>query len=144
MCQGGSESDSVPAHAKPRAMPVDITRLTDGWLELESDPGLFTLLLEDFGVKGVQVEEIYDLGKPLDGPVYGFIFLFRWLEERRSRRNQNIELCVGDEQIVNSIFFAQQVVSLVVSRQWLIMSNIREELNKKFQLTIMVKFPLPV
>uniref|UniRef100_A0A0X3PU75 ubiquitinyl hydrolase 1 n=2 Tax=Schistocephalus solidus TaxID=70667 RepID=A0A0X3PU75_SCHSO len=48
------------------------------WLELESDPGLFTLLLEDFGVKGVQVEEIYDLSKPIDDVVYGFIFLFRW------------------------------------------------------------------
>lgn len=52
-------------------MPADITRLTDGWLELESDPGLFTLLLEDFGVKDVQVEEIYDLQKPIEGPVYG-------------------------------------------------------------------------
>lgn len=52
-------------------MPTDINRLTDGWLELESDPGLFTLLLEDFGVKGVQVEEIYDLHKALEGPVYG-------------------------------------------------------------------------
>ena len=36
------------------------------WLELESDPGLFTLWVDDFGVKGVQVEEIYDLSKPLD------------------------------------------------------------------------------
>ncbi|KAJ8958683.1 hypothetical protein NQ318_016409 [Aromia moschata] len=48
-------------------MPVDIKELTEGWLELESDPGLFSLLLEDFGVKGVQVEEIYDLNKPLEG-----------------------------------------------------------------------------
>lgn len=52
-------------------MPADIHRLTDGWLELESDPGLFTLLLEDFGVEGVQVDEIYDLQKPIEGPVYG-------------------------------------------------------------------------
>lgn len=94
-------------------MPVDINRLTDGWLELESDPGLFTLLLEDFGVKGVQVEEIYDLQKSLEGPVYGFIFLFRWMEERRSRRKiiDQIETnFLKDEEIVNNIFFAQQMV----------------------------------
>ncbi|KAK9502599.1 hypothetical protein O3M35_011339 [Rhynocoris fuscipes] len=93
-------------------MPVDITRLTEGWLELESDPGLFTLLLEDFGVKGVQVEEIYDLQKSLEGPVYGFIFLFRWIEERRSRRKiiDQSEMFVTDDKIVNSIFFAQQMV----------------------------------
>ncbi|XP_043466765.1 ubiquitin carboxyl-terminal hydrolase calypso [Leptopilina heterotoma] len=93
-------------------MPVDINRLTEGWLELESDPGLFTLLLEDFGVKGVQVEEIYDLQKSLEGPVYGFIFLFRWIEERRSRRKivEQDESFVKDEDIVNNIFFAQQVV----------------------------------
>ncbi|CAG5101956.1 Similar to calypso: Ubiquitin carboxyl-terminal hydrolase calypso (Aedes aegypti) [Cotesia congregata] len=93
-------------------MPVDINRLTEGWLELESDPGLFTLLLEDFGVKGVQVEEIYDLQKSLEGPVYGFIFLFRWIEERRSRRKvvEQDESFVKDEDVVNNIFFAQQVV----------------------------------
>ncbi|KAG5321196.1 CALYP hydrolase, partial [Acromyrmex heyeri] len=74
--------------------------------------GLFTLLLEDFGVKGVQVEEIYDLQKSLEGPVYGFIFLFRWIEERRSRRKvvEQDESFVKDEEIVNNIFFAQQVV----------------------------------
>lgn len=93
-------------------MPVDINRLTDGWLELESDPGLFTLLLEDFGVKGVQVEEIYDLQKSMEGPVYGFIFLFRWIEERRSRRKiiDQSETFVKDDDVVNSIFFAQQMV----------------------------------
>ncbi|XP_035785459.1 ubiquitin carboxyl-terminal hydrolase calypso-like [Anopheles albimanus] len=93
-------------------MPVDINRLTDGWLELESDPGLFTLLLEDFGVKGVQVEEIYDLQKALEGQVYGFIFLFRWIEERRARRKivETTDIYVKDEDAVNNIFFAQQVV----------------------------------
>jgi hypothetical protein len=35
----------------------DLYNLVDGWLELESDPGLFTLLLEDMGVVGVQVRE---------------------------------------------------------------------------------------
>jgi ubiquitin carboxyl-terminal hydrolase BAP1 len=77
--------------------------------------GLFTLLLEDFGVKGVQVEEIYDLQKSLEGPVYGFIFLFRWIEERRSRRKivDQSESFVKDEDVVNNIFFAQQVILML-------------------------------
>lgn len=84
-------------------MPVDINRLTEGWLELESDPGLFTLLLEDFGVKGVQVEEIYDLQRNIEGPVFGFIFLFRWSEQRRARRTivETTETFVKDEEAVN-------------------------------------------
>ena len=75
--------------------------------------GLFTLLLEDFGVEGVQVEEIYDLQKPIEGPAYGFIFLFRWIEERRSRRKviEESDSFIRDENSVNSIFFAQQVSS---------------------------------
>ncbi|XP_064109953.1 ubiquitin carboxyl-terminal hydrolase calypso-like isoform X2 [Macrobrachium nipponense] len=94
------------------SMPVDINNLADGWLELESDPGLFTLLLEDMGVRGVQVEEIYDLQKSFEGKVYGFIFLFRWIEERRSRRKivENTDNYVRNEAVVNNMFFAQQMV----------------------------------
>jgi len=66
----------------------DVYNLADGWLELESDPGLFTLLLEDMGVPDIQVEEIYDLQaeKLLQAgednkrqEVLGFIFLFKWI-----------------------------------------------------------------
>jgi len=44
-------------------------------------------------------------------PVYGFIFLFRWIEERRSRRKitQEDESFVVDDNIINSMFFAHQV-----------------------------------
>jgi hypothetical protein len=64
-------------------MPVDIDKLAEGWLELESDPGLFTLLLEDFGVREVEVREVYDVSEKIwneglgDTRVFGFIFLFR-------------------------------------------------------------------
>lgn len=92
-------------------MPVDLNQLAEGWLELESDPGLFTLLLEEFGVKDVQVDEIYDLQKPIEKPVYGFIFLFRWTEERRCRRKLSEKsMFVTNEDIVNDLFFAQQKV----------------------------------
>ncbi|XP_078270508.1 ubiquitin carboxyl-terminal hydrolase BAP1 isoform X2 [Rhinoraja longicauda] len=87
--------------------------MNKGWLELESDPGLFTLLVEDFGVKGVQVEEIYDLHCKVQDPVYGFIFLFKWIEERRSRRKVTPlvdETSVFDEEIVNDMFFAHQLI----------------------------------
>ncbi|XP_028943079.1 ubiquitin carboxyl-terminal hydrolase BAP1, partial [Antrostomus carolinensis] len=74
---------------------------------------LFTLLVEDFGVKGVQVEEIYDLQSKCQGPVYGFIFLFKWIEERRSRRKVSTlvdETSVIDDDIVNNMFFAHQLI----------------------------------
>lgn len=77
--------------------------------------GLFTLLLEDFGVKGLQVEEIYDISKSVDERTFGFILLFRWMEERRARRQTtDKDTFLMDEEQVNSIFFAQQVRPLGV------------------------------
>ncbi|KAI4548089.1 hypothetical protein MG293_000419 [Ovis ammon polii] len=84
-----------------------------GWLELESNPGLFTLLVEDFSVKGVQVEEIYDLQSKCQGPVYGFIFLFKWIEERQSCHKVSTlvdDTSVIDDDIVNNMFFAHQLI----------------------------------
>uniref|UniRef100_H2Z1R8 Ubiquitin carboxyl-terminal hydrolase n=1 Tax=Ciona savignyi TaxID=51511 RepID=H2Z1R8_CIOSA len=84
-----------------------------GWKELESDPGLFTLLVEDFGVEGVQVDEIYDLQEAINRKVYGFIFLFKWNEAGRSRRKIQStvdEPFCKDEEIVNKMFFAHQLV----------------------------------
>ncbi|XP_046841312.1 ubiquitin carboxyl-terminal hydrolase calypso-like [Xenia sp. Carnegie-2017] len=85
----------------------------NGWLELESDPGIFLLLIEEFGINGVQVDEIYDLSKPIKGHVYGFVFLFKWNEERRSRRKGTVpldEAFVESDDVVNNMFFAQQII----------------------------------
>uniref|UniRef100_A0A672G5A7 ubiquitinyl hydrolase 1 n=1 Tax=Salarias fasciatus TaxID=181472 RepID=A0A672G5A7_SALFA len=59
------------------------------------------------------VSEIYDLQSKCQSPVYGFIFLFKWIEERRSRRKVNTlvdETSVIDEEIVNDMFFAHQLI----------------------------------
>ncbi|VDK21277.1 unnamed protein product [Taenia asiatica] len=73
--------------------PVFKTRFGMGqeeWLELESDPGLFTLLVEDLGVTGVQVDEIYELSKVPTDPVFGFIFLFRWQQNEKKANHSHL------------------------------------------------------
>ena len=86
---------------------------SDVWLELESAPGLFSLLLEDLQMPLIQVEEIYDLSS-ISSPVYGFIFLFKLISGRKSRRKllleDNIEYLMEDSEVVRNMFFAHQIV----------------------------------
>ena len=54
----------------------------NNWCTIESDPGVFTEMIEKFGVEGVQVRDIYALDdlsylKTL-GEIYGFVFLFKY------------------------------------------------------------------
>ncbi|KAI1625493.1 ubiquitin carboxyl-terminal hydrolase L5 [Exophiala viscosa] len=53
-----------------------------GWAELENDPEVFTTLLREWGVPGVQVNEVVPLDSVFDHPaesIFGLIFLSRWM-----------------------------------------------------------------
>lgn len=86
------------------------------WKELESDPGVFSLLIEDYGVRGVKVEEIYDISRKIETKVYGFVFLFRYvLGDRRARKAARDlaaeDMYVFDTDMVNDMFFAHQIIN---------------------------------
>jgi ubiquitin carboxyl-terminal hydrolase L5 len=82
------------------------------WCTIESDPGLFTELIHNIGVKGVQVEEIIDMDILEMGsdPVYGLIFLFKYV--RKSEYNPNV-LSQWDPEL----YFANQVITNACATQ---------------------------
>lgn len=127
--------EQLMSNYKASNVAFNLNLLEEGWLELESDPGTFSLLIEDFGCSGAQVDEIYDLEQKIDGPVFGFIFLFKWLNNQSNDRLRNTKSTstivtssvdkdneqkppgqrqwtfVEDENIINEMFFAKQMIS---------------------------------
>ncbi|OCL05325.1 cysteine proteinase [Glonium stellatum] len=57
-------------------------RKWQGFCEIESEPAYFNVMLNEFGVRGVKIRELYmlDMLGELPQPVYGLILLFRYRE----------------------------------------------------------------
>ena len=82
------------------------------WCTIESDPGVFSELIHNIGVKDVQVDEIIDLDILEVGnePVYGLIFLFKFMKHSGYKPNV---LTSWDKDL----FFAKQKVQNACATQ---------------------------
>lgn len=84
------------------------------WCLIESDPGVFSEMLKNFGVENVQVEEIYSLDaeqfRDLK-PVYGLIFLFKWVKD------ENPQGSLVKDSRIQEMFFAKQVITNACATQ---------------------------
>ena len=82
------------------------------WCTIESDPGVFTELIKNLGVKDVQVEEILDMDilENENEPVYGLIFLFKYM--KNSGYTPNVL-----EYYDKDLFFAKQVIENACATQ---------------------------
>ena len=94
---------------------------TGQWNLIESDPGVFTELIEKLHVEGVEVQELYSpLALAEHAPLYGVIFLFKYTDIDRSRQPLDgvyqSQLPTEAERS-SDVFFARQMINNACATQ---------------------------
>jgi ubiquitin carboxyl-terminal hydrolase L5 len=92
----------------------------DDWCTIESDPGVFTELLEELGCKSVQLEELWTLDDDslqaleASGKIHGLIFLFQWQQGAAMAKKAT---ALAEDDTPDGLFFAHQVTTNACATQ---------------------------
>jgi hypothetical protein len=102
---GGKKVAGKKGAATKKAANTAPDRLTwPGWVEMESEPAFFNVMLKDMGVRGVKVNEVYDMDDNamamLPKPVHALIFLFRY---------QSTDKTKLETECPKQVWYAEQV-----------------------------------
>ena len=103
------------------------------WDTIESSPAIFSEMIEKFGVKNCQVEEIISLDEgtlSAFGKVHGLVFLFRW----RKSDYQDDEREISKS---SDVYFAKQTVQNACATQAIL--NILMNCGDKVEVGDMLK-----
>lgn len=89
---------------------------------MENDPGVLTQLIKNFGVKGVQVVELWSIEDSIFEqlrPVHGLIFLFRFIQNEEPPgpmvRDSRLEKIYFSKQIINNACTTQAAVTILLN-----------------------------
>lgn len=93
------------------------------WLTIESDPAVFSSLISDLGVKGVQVEEIFSVDEQSLSaltPNHGVVFLFKYQNatEDRSKTTGRLDFDTDvwfSSQVIQNACATQAILSILLN-----------------------------
>lgn len=95
-----------------------------GIIAVESDPGVFTELICNLGTRGLEVTELWACDREslvALQPVYGLIFLFKWVDEASSEIGKvNAPLVDENAEYSAGVYFAKQVITNACATQAII------------------------
>jgi len=103
------------------------------WCTIESDPGVFTEVIEGIGVKNVQVEELCALEDSIFDelkPIYGLVFLFKWESSKDDRSITEAPDVFFAKQVIPNACATQAILSILLNAKGIELGGTLQEFKE--------------